>query len=80
MGYSEIEYTFALMSNIHLPEYKEIIDRFIAARLKAGLTQQQVAKALKKPQSYISKIENCERRLDVLEAKWLEKLYKILND
>jgi predicted transcriptional regulator len=33
----------------------------------AGLTQQIVAKRLKKPQSFIAKVEGGERRLDVLE-------------
>lgn len=32
-----------------------------------GLTQQQVADKLKRPQSYVAKIEGRERRLDVIE-------------
>jgi transcriptional regulator with XRE-family HTH domain len=39
----------------------------IAARLKAGLTQEQVASRLKRPQSFVSKYESGERRLDVVE-------------
>jgi transcriptional regulator with XRE-family HTH domain len=37
------------------------------ARLKAGLTQEQVASRLKRPQSFVSKYESGERRLDVVE-------------
>ena len=37
------------------------------ARLKAGLTQAQVAERLGKPQSFVAKYEGGERRLDVLE-------------
>ncbi len=37
------------------------------ARKESGLTQNQVARLLHKNQSYISKYENGERRLDVLE-------------
>ena len=37
------------------------------SRLNAGLTQVEVAKLLKKPQSYISKIESGERSLDLIE-------------
>lgn len=37
------------------------------ARLKAGLTQEEVAAALGYPQSYIAKIEGGERRLEVVE-------------
>lgn len=39
----------------------------VEAREKAGLTQMAVAKALKKPQSFVSKYECGERSLDVLE-------------
>ncbi|WP_375202099.1 helix-turn-helix domain-containing protein [Hyphococcus sp.] len=37
------------------------------ARLKAGLTQEEVAVLLGYPQSYIAKIEGGERRLEVVE-------------
>jgi transcriptional regulator with XRE-family HTH domain len=36
-------------------------------RVSAGMTQSRVADALKKPQSYVAKIEAGERRVDVLE-------------
>ena len=38
-----------------------------AERLTAGLTQQQVADRLGRPQSFVAKVEGCERRLDVVE-------------
>ncbi|MBI2779582.1 MAG: helix-turn-helix transcriptional regulator [Gammaproteobacteria bacterium] len=37
------------------------------ARLEKGLTQSEVAARLRKPQSYVSKYESGERRLDVIE-------------
>ena len=37
------------------------------ARKRAKLTQTELARRLGYPQSYISKYENAERRLDVLE-------------
>lgn len=36
-------------------------------RLEKGLTQSEVASRLRKPQSYVSKYESGERRLDVIE-------------
>lgn len=59
------------MSSIHSKEYRDLIARLIAARKAAGLTQVEVAEKLGKPQSYVSKIENCQRRVDVLELSKL---------
>jgi transcriptional regulator with XRE-family HTH domain len=38
-----------------------------AARKKAGLTQVELAKRLRKPQSFVSSYESGQRRLDLLE-------------
>ena len=38
-----------------------------AARLAAGVNQQQLAKRLRKPQSFVSAYERGQRRIDVLE-------------
>jgi transcriptional regulator with XRE-family HTH domain len=53
---------------IHDPEYAELIARLRAARRRARLSQAKVAEQLGKPQSFVSKVETCERRLDILEA------------
>jgi transcriptional regulator with XRE-family HTH domain len=47
------------------------------ARKTAGLTQADMSRLLKKPQSFISKIENGERMLDIIEMKHIAKLCKI---
>lgn len=44
-----------------------LLERLKAARKKAGLTQQAVADALGRPQSFVAKYERGERRLDVVE-------------
>ncbi len=61
---------------VHSPEYKIILGRLKQARLESKLKQNDVASKLKKPQSYISKIEAGERRLDILELKKLAQIYK----
>ena len=43
------------------------MDLLIAARHAKGLTQATLAARLGKPQSYVAKYENGERRLDVIE-------------
>jgi len=62
--------------SVYTKDYKEIIECLKKARIEAGLAQQEVADKLSKPQSYISKIESGERRLDVAEIKKFAVIYK----
>lgn len=62
--------------SIYSKEYKQIIEKLKKARIESGLKQEDVAMKLKKPQSYVSKIENGERRVDAVELKELAKIYK----
>ncbi len=56
-------------------EYKKIIAKIIEARNDSGITQVQLAKILKRHQSYVSRLESGEYRVDVLELKKLAKIY-----
>jgi len=56
-------------SSIHTREYDRFRALLIDVRKKAGLSQAEVAKRLAKPQSFVSKFERGERRLDVVEFK-----------
>lgn len=42
-------------------------DLLVTARKQARLTQAELAKRLRRPQSFVSKYERGERRLDVVE-------------
>jgi len=55
------------VSAFHSRDYDVLRQVLLRARLKGGLTQNLVATRLDKPQSYVSKYENGERRLDVIE-------------
>lgn len=63
------------MSSVHSAAYQEFLKRLRQARADAKLTQISVAKKLRKPQSYIAKIESGERRLDFIELQRLAKIY-----
>ncbi len=58
-------------------QYKKFLERLRHARIKARLTQTEVANALQKPQSFVSKCETGERRLDVIELQALANLYGV---
>lgn len=60
---------------IHADEYLKIVERLKQARVNAGLTQEEAAIKLKKSQSYVSKIEAGEQRIDILELKAMARLY-----
>lgn len=70
-----------MSKTIWTKEYAEFIKKLRQARLDAGLKQIDVAKKLKRPQSYISRVESGEYRLDIIEVKRFAKLYaKDIND
>jgi transcriptional regulator with XRE-family HTH domain len=58
-------------------EYKLFCQLLKTAREKAGLTQADIAKRLSRPQSYVSKYESGERRLDVIEFLRVTKVLKL---
>ena len=61
--------------SIHTKEYAYFVERLKQARSEASLTQAQVAKKLKRPQSYISFVETGQQRVDVVELQRFAKLY-----
>ena len=61
---------------IYTKEYSSIIDRLKKARKATGLNQKDVARRLKRTQSYVSKMESGQCRLDILQLKEIAKTYK----
>ena len=53
--------------SIHSKIYNRIIARLRAKREEKGLSQYQLSQILNVPQPYVSRIETCERRIDILE-------------
>lgn len=64
------------MKTIYSERHRTIVARLKKARLAAGLKQIDVAKKLRKQQSYISRCESGDHRLDVIELQTFAELYK----
>lgn len=62
------------MKSTFTHEYAAFLEGLVAARKRQGLTQQAVAGLLGKPQSFVSKYESGERRLDVVEFIQIAKV------
>lgn len=56
-----------MTSSIFTKKYECFRELLIQYRKDAGVTQQILAQSLNKPQSYVSKYESGERRLDLVE-------------
>jgi hypothetical protein len=67
---------YIMGKSIRTKEYGVFVKSLRQAREEIGLTQVEVAKKLKRPQSYISKCEAGEQRIDVVELNKFAKLYK----
>jgi len=53
------------------PEYGLLVDRLVAARKAAGVTQKQVAQSLGKEQAHVSKCEHRETEISIIDLwKW----------
>lgn len=69
------------MKSIYDPRYSNFIEHLIAARVGQKITQSQLSKSLGKPQSYVAKIENLDRRIDIVETRdWLIALNLVPNE
>lgn len=64
-------------SRLHSSEYQIFRELLIKARENSGLTQVQMAELLHKPQSFISKYERGERRLDLTEFIQIADIMKV---
>jgi transcriptional regulator with XRE-family HTH domain len=55
--------------NLLSRQRKVLLSLLKQARTNAGLTQSDLAKLLNQPQSFVSKYESGERRIDILELR-----------
>ena len=62
-------------SAVYDPEYQFVIRRVREARQDVGMTQAEVASALKRPLSFVSKRELGERRIDPVDLRRFAELF-----
>jgi transcriptional regulator with XRE-family HTH domain len=61
---------------IYSKDHKFLVEQLKKARIKADLDQEKAAKLLGKTQSFISKIESGQRRIDIVQLKEFAEAYK----
>jgi transcriptional regulator with XRE-family HTH domain len=69
-----------MKKSVYSKRYKRFIEALKQARFSADLTQHQAATLLKKHQSFVSKCESGERRVDIVELLEFCRIYKIKPD
>ena len=71
---------WSLKSTDYRRRYLEFRRKLRQAREEAGLRQEDVARRLRKPQSFVSKCESGERRVDFIELLLFVEIYKKPED
>lgn len=65
-----------MAKSIYTKDHKYLVGQLKKARLEIGLDQKDAAKLLGRTQSYISKVESGQRRIDIVQLKAFAKVYK----
>ncbi|MCY3853186.1 MAG: helix-turn-helix transcriptional regulator [Gammaproteobacteria bacterium] len=59
--------------SLHTSRYQKFLVRLRQARAEAGMTQVELAKAVRRSQTWVSKCELGERRVDAVELEDIAK-------
>jgi transcriptional regulator with XRE-family HTH domain len=60
--------------SIHTTEYAALLELLRQARISAGVTQVELAARLRRSQSFVSKVEVGETRLDLIQLRAILKV------
>lgn len=64
-----------MKKSIYSNDYNYLTKQLRTARIEAGLNQKEVAGKLNRTQSYVSKIESGQLRVDVIQLNELAEFY-----
>ncbi len=73
----DLHIKWAVKKTIRLNQQKKLLNLLRGVRVEAGLTQSELASRLGTDQTFISKYESGERRLDILELREVCQLISI---
>ena len=65
-----------MATSIYSNDHKFMVNQLKKARLEAKLDQRTAAELIGKTQSYISKIESGQRKIDIVQLKQFASIYK----
>jgi transcriptional regulator with XRE-family HTH domain len=65
-----------MKKSLYSKDQQFLVSRLKKARQAAGFDQKQAAKRLGRTQSYISKLESGQRRVDVIQLKEIARTYR----
>ncbi len=65
-----------MKKGIYSKEQKYLTEQLKKARKESGLDQKKVSEKLGTTQSYVSKLESGQRKVDALQLRELSKIYK----
>jgi len=65
---------------IHTPEYQALLELLREQRVESRVTQVEVAAALGEAQSFVSKCERGERRIDLIDLLRILRAIKVSPD
>jgi transcriptional regulator with XRE-family HTH domain len=63
-----------MKKSVHTKDYAVFVDTLREVRQACGVTQVELAKKLRQTQSFVSKIENGQARLDVIQLRTILKV------
>lgn len=64
-----VHITYWMKKRVYIAQRNRLVSILREMRLEAGLTQVDLAISIEKDQAYVSRYENGQRRLDVLEVR-----------